>query len=345
MTLSPIALYFLAFVAALILSLVLTPAARSAAIVLDVFDHPVSSVKTHKKPVPYLGGVAIFLAFAFAILWIRILTSFPTGTLRSLRGLLLGAGNMFLLGLIDDIKKFGLHYRAKFFWQIAAALMVVLFGIEIKFIHPTWVGILLTVFWIVGITNAFNLIDIMDGLSSSIAAVAALSFLLIALPTEEIYVNFAAVSLCGAVLGFIPYNLSKSWRLFMGDSGSLFLGFVCGSLALGTSYGTKTDWGVFAPILILALPIYDTCLVFYLRIRRGMSPFLGSKDHFPLRLEMLGWSRPKILLFVICTSIGLSFAAFCATRTSSIQILGIIYGAVLVFFAGLTMYVLRARVQ
>src|SRR5687768_3593657 len=107
-------LYLFTFFSALILSLVLTPAARAAALIFDILDHPSTTVKTHKEPVPYLGGAAIFVAFSFALLWVRVLTSFPTGTLRALRGLLLGGGIIFLMGLVDDIRHGGLNYRVKF---------------------------------------------------------------------------------------------------------------------------------------------------------------------------------------------------------------------------------------
>jgi UDP-GlcNAc:undecaprenyl-phosphate GlcNAc-1-phosphate transferase len=336
-------LYLFAFFSALIISLVLTPAARAAAIVLGILDHPSTKVKTHKEPVPYLGGVAIYLAFVFALLWIRVLTSFPSGTLRSLRGILIGGTFIFAVGLIDDIRHHGLHYRTKFFFQISAALVIMLFGIRIRFANPWWVASILTVIWIVGVTNAFNLTDIMDGLASGITCVVSLAFLFISLPTEEIYVNFAAASLAGAVLGFFPYNISKRSRIFMGDCGSLFLGFVSSALALGTSYGDKTPVGVLSPIIILGLPIFDTMLVFYLRIRKGISPFLGSKDHYPLRMEMLGWKRPQILAFAIAISALLGLSAFLIVSSSTMGAIWI-YVGVLVFFAGFTAYLLRAVV-
>src|SRR5262249_52823203 len=155
----------------------------------------------------------------------------------------------------------------------------IVFGMRIRFINPDWLAAAITVVWIVGITNAFNLIDIMDGLASGTAIVATLAFLLIALPTEEIYVNVAAASICGAALGFFPYNISTRMRIFMGDCGSLLLGFVCSVLALGTSYSKTSQWAIFAPLLILCLPIFETGLLFLTRVQKGISPFLGSKDH------------------------------------------------------------------
>jgi len=120
---------------------------------------------------------------------------------------------------------------------------------------------------------------------------------------------FEIICLAGAVLGFMPFNLSKKWRIFMGDSGSLLLGFISSSLALGTSYHGESSATLLAPVLILLIPIFDTTLVFYLRIKRGISPFLGSKDHFPLRLERMGWKRPHILAFAMCSAIFFSIAA------------------------------------
>ncbi len=338
---STAALYLFTFLSSLILSLILVPAARSAAVMMNIFDLPVSEVKTHKKPVPYLGGVAILIAFSFSLLWIRVLTDFPSGTLRSLRGVLCGATVLSLLGLVDDIRHKGLHYSTKFIIQIAAALLVVSFGIRIQFVQPTWFAILLTVVWIVGLTNAFNLVDIMDGLASGIATVAAAAFLFVALPTEGIYVNFAASALCGATLGFFPYNLSRKLKIFMGDSGSLMLGFVCSSLALGTSYGQQTRLSVLAPLMILALPIYDTMLVSILRLKRGMSPFIGSKDHFPLRLEALGWKRPWILTFALSMATLLGFGAFAATQVGTYGSIAIYGCGALVLFV-FTRYILKA---
>ncbi|MCB4755705.1 MAG: undecaprenyl/decaprenyl-phosphate alpha-N-acetylglucosaminyl 1-phosphate transferase [Elusimicrobia bacterium] len=339
-----VVLYIITFSMAFSISLVLTVAARAAAIVLNIYDHPSSALKTHREPVPYLGGVAIFLAFAFSLVGVRILTSFPTGTLRSLRGILLGSFLMFALGLVDDIIHHGLHYRTKFMVQIISAAMVIGFGIHIHFIQPSWLAIALSLLWIVGLTNAFNLIDIMDGLASGVATIAALSFLFISLPTEAIYVNFAAAALAGAALGFMPYNLSKNLKIFMGDSGSLFVGFVAASLSLGTSYSEKTQIGVLAPLLILAVPIFDTLLVFYLRVRRGTSPFLGSKDHFPLRLEALGWPRRNILILTLCLSALFCLGAFAITRVQLLSSL-VIYLFFIILMGLFTTYLLRAKVQ
>ena len=283
---------------------------RLLAIRLEILDHPISSIKTHRHPVPYLGGVAITLALCLALVVARFSTSFPTGTLRTLRGILVGGVIVLILGLFDDIRLKGVRYQWKFVVQIIAALCMMAFGLRIRFIEPVWMADLLTLVWIVGIMNAVNIIDIMDGLASGVGVIASAGFFFISLPSEQIYVNFLAAALAGALLGFMPYNLSKRFRLFMGDAGSLVLGFLLAALSLGTSYSRINNLGVFAPILILGVPIYDTALVTILRLKKGMSPFLGSKDHFALRLEKFGFQRPEILGIVYVTAALLTVIAY-----------------------------------
>lgn len=280
------------------------------AVRLRIFDRPLSEVKTHKQPVPYLGGAAIAGGLTVSLFAARFLTSFPTGTLHALRGIISGSVIIFLLGLVDDLSPHGIGYKKKFLVQFAAALCLILFDIRIKFVTPSWLAYLLTAIWIVGVTNAINIVDIMDGLASGLGMIASLGFLFISLPSEEIYVNFTAAALAGALLGFLPFNLSKRWKIFMGDTGSLLTGFVLAALSLGTSYSRINNLGVFAPILILALPIYDTFLVIYLRFTKGLSPFLGSRDHFALRLEAYGFFREEILVMCYAASLLLTFVAY-----------------------------------
>ena len=318
-------IYLIAFLSSLILSLLLTPLARKLAIFLSIYDHPISEVKTHKKSTPYLGGLAIAASFVGGLTVIRLFTHLPTGTLRSLRGIFFGSFIIIVLGLFDDIKHKGLKFQSKFLIQTLPSVLLIIYGIQMKFIQPEWFAILVTIIWIVGVTNAMNIIDIMDGLSSGIAVIAALGFFLIGLPSEEeIFVNFASIALAGACLGFLPYNLSKKYKIFMGDTGSLFIGFILAATSLGTRYTDINSLGLFAPILILAIPIYDTFLVMYFRWKKGINPFMGSKDHFALRLEKKGLPRKKILLYTYIAGIVLSFISFIVTIVN-------IYSAVIVY--------------
>jgi len=315
--------YLITFIISMAIAYTLTPFFRFLAIKFDILDHPSTDIKTHKLPTPYLGGLAIWSGWVISLFLIRFLTHFPTGTLRSLRGILIGSSVIVLLGLVDDILPKGLGFRKKFAVQTAAALVLAWFSIRLEFITPPFVAVTLSVIWVIGITNAFNIIDIMDGLSSGIAIIASLAFLFIALPSEQIYVNFSAAALAGGCLGFLPYNLSSSKKIFMGDTGSLALGFILAAISMGASYTELNLIGLVAPVLILAIPIYDTVLVMGLRWSKGQSPFLGSKDHFALRLEKLGFSRKQILAITYLASIILAVGAYLVTRLPVIWATGL----------------------
>lgn len=295
-----------------------TPLVRAAALRFGWVDTPSSKLKTHAAATPAMGGVAIYLGFVAALICMRLWTQFPTGTLYALRALLFGGSLVFALGFIDDLSKpVGVGFKMKFVIQGLAACLLILFGIRIRFIKPDYVSVGLTLLWVVGITNAYNIIDIMDGLSASQAVVAALSFLIISLPSEEHYVNIASAALAGAALGFLPWNFSRKYKIFMGDCGSMLLGFLLAGISMGTKYSEVNNIGVFSPLLILLVPMYDTFFVMFLRLRKGQSPFLGSKDHFALRLEKVGYSRGKIVWMAAAAAACLGFAAFLVTQLTT----------------------------
>ncbi len=299
---------------AFIFSVVLNPIVRSLYVRWSVYDIP-ADIKTHHGMVPHSGGVAIFLSFLISLFIIRFTTHFPTGTLRELRYILLGAVIIFIIGFIDDMKKpSGIKAEVKFIIEIVVASFMVSRGFNIKFISPEYIAYILSVLWIVGITNALNIIDIMDGLSSSQIIIASFAFYFITLPQEELYVNLLAGGLGFSVLGFIPFNLSQKRKVFLGDSGSLFCGFILSVVSLGANYSEINPLAVYSPLFILCVPIFDTLYVSYMRMKRGMSPFKGSRDHFALRLEMMGYSRKRIVLMVSVFSIIMSFFSFVLTK-------------------------------
>lgn len=306
-------LYLGVFSTAFLLVLAVTPAVRWAAMLFGIMDFPSSPVKTHRTPTPYLGGLAIFFGILVSLLATRFFTHFPTGTLRSTRAILAGGAFMVLVGLVDDIKPGGLNFRWKFLFQGLGAVLLILFDVKIQFIQPEWLATLVTVVWVVGVTNAFNIIDIMDGLAASQAFVAAMGFLFISIPTEDLYVNFTAAAVGGAALGFIPYNLSERLKIFMGDAGSLMLGFFMAALSLGTSYTRVSEVGLLAPLLILGLPLYDTFFVSTLRIKQGKSPFLGSKDHLALKLRAIGLSPHGLVALLAGVAALFCVAAYLVT--------------------------------
>ncbi|MDD3921999.1 MAG: MraY family glycosyltransferase [Endomicrobiaceae bacterium] len=329
-------LYSITFIIAYAISLILTPIFRYIAMNLNIYDRPITDVKTHKVSTPYLGGLAIWSGWIISLLIIRCITHFPTGTLNNIRSLLIGSFLLLLLGLFDDIKKGGLGFKFKFLIQIIACIVVVVvFDIRINFIENYTLSVVLSILWIIGLSNAFNIIDIMDGLSCGVATIASLFFFFIALPSEMIYVNFCAIALVGGCLGFLPYNLSKTKKIFMGDTGSLSIGFILATIAMGTSYTKINPIGMFAPLLILSVPIYETIFVSIIRVKKGKNPFLGSKDHFPLRLEKIGYTRKQILIFVYIACSILGIAAYLTVNLSQslALILFTIIIIILIFFA------------
>ncbi len=280
-----------AFVGALLLALALTPLAGRLAFRLGVLDRPDRKLKTHARVTPYLGGVAIFASTVIAVLAVKLAVGEGPwlDRARGVVGMLAGATVVFALGLLDDFRP--LRPRPKLLVQALAALVPISLGVHIKFIENPWGAVPLTLIWLVGVTNAFNLLDIMDGLCAGIAAVAALWFWAISAQNGRFNDAVTAAALAGAAIGFLRYNRNPA-RIFMGDAGSLFIGYLLASVAIGQGYSMNTELGVVAPLLILGVPIFETLFVMAVRRQQGKPVMQGSPDHIPLRLVKLGWTRP-----------------------------------------------------
>ncbi len=277
-------LYFLAFFCAAAVTAGALPFLRRLAGPF-LTDRP-GGLKTHTNSVPMLGGCAIFLGTLASLILIRFITNFPTGTLHSLRGIL-GAGTLiFALGLIDDIRKpKGLPIWLRLLVQAAAAALLMYYGVYVQIFPVQGLNYALTFLWLVGLTNAFNLLDISDGLCISQALICAAGLLFIALPGELWYVNFAAVALLGAGLVFWPFNHATRRQIFLGDSGSTFLGFMIAAISMGTQYTQQNPYGYAAPLFIAAIPLLDTTFVCLARLLQGKNPLRGSEDHLALQLK------------------------------------------------------------
>lgn len=273
---------FLAFGAALLLATILTPVAMRVATRLGVIDRPDKGLKRHRAPTPYLGGAAIFLATVVTVVAAKFLES---GSPRGVVGMLAGATVVFALGLYDDFSP--LSPKLKLLFQAGAAAIPIYFGIHIKFIANPLGAVGLTLFWLVGVTNAFNLLDIKDGLCGGVAVVAAGWFWFIAGQNGRTNDALTAAALMGAGLGFLRYNRPPA-RVFMGDAGSLFLGFILASVAIGQGYSMNANLGVIAPLLILGIPIFETLFVMAVRWQQGKPVLMGSPDHIVLRLIRMG---------------------------------------------------------
>jgi UDP-GlcNAc:undecaprenyl-phosphate GlcNAc-1-phosphate transferase len=272
-------LYFFTFVFSFILSLYLTPVMRRAALQFGIVDHPDGKLKKHKKPMPYLGGIAIYLAFLLAL-------AFSFEFDQEVLGLLLAGTIVLLLGFIDDLGF--LKTWVKFAGQLIAVLVLVKSGIFIKLIFlPTYVSIPLTFLWLVGMINAFNIIDVMDGLAAGVALFASVAFFFVALLNGRIMIAIVAITLAGSLLGFLRYNFNPA-RIYMGDAGSMFLGLMIGAMAMIGSYTEKNTLGFLAPAVILGIPIFDTIQVTVARLRKRMPFYRGSSDHYALLLRRTG---------------------------------------------------------
>ncbi len=263
-------------------------------------DRP-KGIKDHSKPTPYGGGVAIFLGtltcFFFSNEWKILVFGFLA----------------FLLGFMDDIHPYSRY--VKLLLQFLIAVFTVWSGIRMEIeIFPVYLNIILSVIWIVGITNAFNIIDVMDGISAGVGFFAASSFIFISVFGIGTY-PVVAVAIAGSCLGFLPFNLPRA-KIFMGDSGSFFLGYILSVLAIITRYTSANPIAVFVPLLVLFIPIFDMVYVIILRISKGQNPLKGSHDHFVLKLKATGLPIPSIVAIIYLATVALCEAAFIITRLS-----------------------------
>lgn len=276
---------------ALTFSMVATPLMRRVALRAGVVSVP-RTRDMHIAPVPLLGGAAIYAAFVTALLLFG-----DRFYIRELVGILLGATLISLFGFADD--RWGLGAIAKLGGQVMAGAVLVLGGTQVQLFPQPWLNWVLTIVWVVGITNALNFLDNMDGLSGGVATIAAAFFLLLAAMNtpRQVLVGAMAAALIGACVGFLRYNLNPA-TIFMGDAGSLFIGFVLAALAIKLRFLGNTPlvtWMV--PVCVLALPIFDTALVVVGRLRRGVNPFTtAGKDHLSHRLHALGLTRREAVL-------------------------------------------------
>jgi UDP-GlcNAc:undecaprenyl-phosphate GlcNAc-1-phosphate transferase len=297
-------------------------------------------LKKHEHAVPVLGGLAIFTGTLISLTCIRFITNFPTGTLHNLRGIFIGGTLIFAIGLLDDIHKpKGVPVWIKLAVQTIAATALIYYDITIHAIPSVWISYPLTFFWLLGLTNAFNLLDISDGLCVSQAVICTLGITIISLPSEFVYVNFAAVALLGACLGFWPHNHVKN-KIFLGDSGATFLGFMLAALSMGTGYCQHVSFGCLAPLFILAIPLFDTFFVIIARIKKGKNPLKGSDDHLALRLKRRGFTNKTVLFSFGLGALLFNLLAYFLTRCSSCTAI-LFFCFSFLFFSGVTIFFLR----
>lgn len=283
-------------------SLGLTPLSRAIALRLGVVDKP-NQRKIHKDSKPLMGGLAIVVAFAVALLLFS-----PEQALNEFGAMVAGALLLAVVGLVDD--RFNLGIRIRLVAQVVAALILIAAGIQIRLFDIALVNIIITIFWVVAMTNALNFLDNMDGVSAGLAGISAGFFMLIAYHEGLTLVSSLAAALMGSAVGFLVYNFNPA-STFMGDMGALVLGFILATLGIKLEFGTQplgVTWMV--PLFVLAIPIFDICLVVFTRIIEGRSPGEAGKDHTAHRLMSLGLSQRWTLLILYAASAGYGVLAY-----------------------------------
>ena len=296
-------------ISALLVTLVLTPACRTLCTRLGFVDHP-DLRKVHRAPIPRAGGVAIFLGYAAALALFRFSPlwasySFPWAPL-SVRALLPAVLIAFATGLLDDI--FGLKPWMKIVGQVLAAVVacyagVRIYGIAGHSIADTWWHVPLTIFWLVGCSNAFNLIDGLDGLATGVGLFATATAFLSALITGNAALAIVTAPLLGALLGFLPYNFNPA-SIFMGDCGSMTVGFLLGCFGVIWSQKSATLLGMTAPLIALAIPLLDTALAIARRFLRRQPVFGADRGHIHHRLLTRGFT-PRRVAYILYASAGI----------------------------------------
>src|ERR1700746_1237808 len=296
---------------ALVVVVLLTPAVGGMARLLGAVDAP-GGRRLNRRPVPRLGGLALFLGIL-----VPALAFLPLG--RETRGVLLGAAVAVTVGAIDDFR--GLRWFEKLGGQVLAASIPVGFGVWVdRFtfpvigVHalPAWVGMPLTVIWIVAIMNMFNFLDGLDGLAAGVAAIAGLTFSVIALSLGKPDAAILSAIVFGACVGFLRHNFYPA-RIIMGDSGALLLGYMLATISVQGLLKTAATVALFFPLLVLAIPIVDTTFVVVRRLKHGEPVFEADQAHLHHRFLRRGFSQRRAALTIWAWCISLAAAAF-ATR-------------------------------
>ena len=325
------------FLVGLVCSLFLTPQVRRLALRFRIIERS-NPRKTHKRVITCLGGIAIYTSFVVSLL-IASLILFKNphpSFFHKLVGLLCGASMILVLGLVDDIK--GARAPVKVGWQIAAALVTsAFFGIRITYIDVPFFGVIwlrvfsvpLTLLWVVGLTNALNWVDGLDGLAAGISSIACVSLLVVSWPRGDLFTVVVLIALLGATLGFLKYNFYPA-KVFMGDTGSNSLGFVLANVAIMGGLKSAAALSLMVPILILGVPIFDTLFSVWRRVRLKKSPIKPDTDHFHFRLVKLGLNHRQAVLVIYIISAVLSGCAILLAQSPTLTSV-----AVVVFIVGL----------
>jgi UDP-GlcNAc:undecaprenyl-phosphate GlcNAc-1-phosphate transferase len=308
----------------------LVPPSRALARRFGVIDEP-GPRKVHVQPMPRLGGFAVFVSFTAVVLagsllaptlqqlgWVQHTFESSFSMLQEayrvksrLLAILAGGTLVFAVGLADDVLGKRFPVAVKFGGQLLAAAMLVAAGVRISFLPHEALNVVVTMLWLVGVTNAFNLLDNMDGLAAGVALVASSVFLINAWALGEFFISLMLVAFMGSLLGFLAYNFHPA-TVFLGDCGSLFIGFTMGSLTIlerYISHASSTLFPIVMPVVVLALPLLDTATVMYIRLKERRPIYVGDSRHLSHRLLSLGFSQRAAVLFLYLVTFALGLGA------------------------------------
>ncbi|MGH4138494.1 glycosyltransferase family 4 protein [Clostridium sp.] len=310
--------YILAIITALI-SFIITPLVKKFAIRINAIDVPKDERRVHSKPVPVMGGLAIYISFVIGVILYNGLLS------DSQLGIIIGATVIVMGGIIDDIKDLSPKY--KLLIQIMGAVCLLLSGVRISiltnpfrefypYLNIGWINIPVTIIWIVAVTNAFNLIDGLDGLAAGIAFIACVTLMIVSIINGRLEAAFLTAVLSGAILGFIPYNFNPA-SIFMGDTGSQLLGFLLAAISIEGAIKSATAFVIAVPILAFGLPIYDTIFAMIRRKANGKPIMQADRGHLHHRLLDMGLSQKQAVIIMYFISATLGGAAILAMQISN----------------------------
>jgi len=295
--------YFIAFFVSLFVSLLVTPLFRKIAYKLNFLDYP-DERKNHPAPIPVLGGLAVYAALVSGI----FLTFYYS---HASKVILLSGLIMLLVGMVDDKKAIPPTVKVLILFILVIALSR--FGVLINLFHSYIPDVLITLFWVILVTSAVNAVDNMDGLACGIGAISSALFFIAALRTSQYIFGIISAALFGATLGFLPYNF-KPAKIFLGNGGSLFLGFTLASIAIMADWSSYPLISYVIPAFILIIPIFDLAFVVLWRMRKGVTKSIkeaviySARDHLSHRLENLGLTqrRAVVILYLLNLGIGMS---------------------------------------
>lgn len=306
----------------MLLSLILTPLVKKLAFKVGAVDVPKDNRRVHKKPMPLIGGLAIYLSMVIVSLIFLPLDKF-------LISIILGSTVIVISGIIDDTR--GMSPKMKLLFQLVAGLILIGGDVKIDFItnpfskgnvllYLKWFSIPITLFWLVGITNTLNLIDGLDGLAAGVAAISSLSLMFVAAKFGYSNIIILSAIVAGGCIGFLPYNFNPA-KIFMGDTGSLFLGFMLAAISIEGVMKSVAAIAVVVPILILGVPIFDTTFAIFRRLLSGKSIMSADKGHLHHRLLNKGFSQRKTVLILYGISAIFGIFAVLIAKANSKQAL------------------------